>query len=229
MAWLRFLVYFFLISLVTGLLTQLEVAFPGSLNMQVFSSDADMLGTSEYSPLEMVQPLIIALCGLLMGWVALEHPGQRPLAFPFGGVAFAFFVRELDYFRDRSVGDNFWQILIAVTASLVIAYTIRHRRRLRIALARIWPSPALVLLFAGAVVLFSFVRLVGHEPLWQAIMGDNYQRVVKLPVEEFTELLGYLFCLVGSIEFVFQARALAKRDPQPVAVRRRQTRLGRRH
>ena len=78
------------------------------------------------------------------------------------------------------------------------------------------------LMFAGAAILFAFVRLVGHEPLWQAILGEHYQRLVKLAVEEFIELIGYLLWLVGCIEYTYQARSLAEREPQPAAVRRRQ-------
>ena len=228
MAWLRYLLYFLLIGLITWMLTQLEVWYPGSLRLQVFVSGTDTLGTSEYSPLEMIQPFIIAVCGLLMGWVALNYPSQRPLAFPFGGLAIAFFIRELDYFLDRYVADNFWQVLMAISGAFVIAYTYRQRRRLSIALARIWPSPGLALLFAGAAILFAFVRLVGHEPLWQSILGDDYRRIIKLAVEEFIELIGYLLWLVGSMEYTYQARSIAEREAQPAAVRRRQTKIGRR-
>ena len=228
MAWFRYLLYFLLIALVTWLLTQLEVSYPGSLRLQVFTGPGDVLGTSEYSPLEIVQPLILLICGLFMGWVALHLPAQRPLAIGFGGLALTFMIRELDYFLDRYVADNFWQLLIAIIAALVIVYTYRHRRRVTIALARVWPSPGLALLFAGAAILFAFVRLVGHEPLWQSLLGDDYRRVVKLAVEEFIELIGYLLWLVGSIEYTYQARMLSEREPQPAAVRRRQARRQRR-
>lgn len=228
MAWLRYLLYFLLITGTSWGFAALEVAFPGALKMQVFDGGGDQLGTSEYSPIEIVQPLILIVCGMLMGWVAMHHPLQRPLALPFGGLAAIFIVRELDYFLDRYVADNFWQVLMAIVASLVIAYVVRQRRRLPFALARIWPSPGLVLMFAGAVVLFSFVRFIGHAPLWQALMGDDYLRVVKLAVEEFIELLGYLFWLIGSFEYAWQVHAIAARDPETPAVRRRRNRLRRR-
>ena len=228
MAWFRYLLYFLLIALVTWLLTQLEVSYPGSLRIHVLTGPGDLLGTSEYSPLEIVQPLILLVCGLLMGWVALHLPAQRPLAIGFGGLALAFIIRELDFFLDRYVADNFWQLLIAVIAALVIVYTYRHRRRVAVALARIWPSPALALLFAGAVILFAFVRLVGHEPLWQSLLGDDYRRLIKLAVEEFIELVGYLLWLVGSIEYTYQARMVSEREPKSAAVRRREARRHRR-
>lgn len=224
MAWIRYLLYFVLIALITALLTQLEVRYPGSLRMQVFVDETDVLGTSEFSPIEIIQPLILLVCGLLMGWVAIYYPAQRPVAFPFGGLALAFGIRELDYFLDRHVADGVWQVLIAIAGALVIAYTYRQGRRLQIALGRIWPSPGMAMLFAGGVILFAFVRLVGHEPLWQAILGEDYRRVVKLAVEEFIELIGYLLWLVGTIEYTYEARSLAEREPLPAAVKRRQTR-----
>ena len=223
MVWIRYLLYFLLVAAITATLTQLEIAYPGSLRLQVFTDEADVLGTSEFSPIEMMQPLILIVCGLLMGWVAMNFVSQRPIAFPFGGLALAFTIRELDYFFDRYLIDNLWQVLIAIAGAFVITYTYRQRKRLNIALGRLWPSPALAMLFAGAVILFVFVRLVGHEPLWQAIMGEHYQRVVELAVEEFIELLGYLFWLIGTIEYTYQVRSMSARDPQPAAVKRRQT------
>jgi hypothetical protein len=228
MAWMRYLAYFLLISLVMWGLTALEVNYPGSLKLQVFTGDGDVLGTSEYSPIEMMQPLLLVVCGMLMAWVARYYPLQRPLALPFGGMAAIFIVREWDYFLDRLIADNFWQVITVVIAALIIAYLFRQRRRLQFALAQVWPSPGLVLLFAGAVILFSFVRFVGHEPLWQSIMGANYQRIVKLGLEEFIELIGYLFWLVGSFEYAWQVRYIGQRDPETPAMRRRRHRLRRR-
>lgn len=228
MVWIRYLAYFLLITLVTWGLCALEVHYPGSLRFQEFTGTGDALGTSEYSPVELMQPVILGICGLLFAWVGWHYPSQRPLALPLGGLAFVVLARELHYFLDRLVADNFWQLPVAVALALVIAYGWRHRRRLLIAFARVWPSPGLVLLFAGMTILFSFVRFVGHEPLWQAIMGDGYQRVVKLAVEELIETVGYLFWFIGTIEYAYEVRRIATLDPRPAAVRRRQLRLGRR-
>jgi len=224
MVWPRYIFYFIGIALVTWMLTQLEMSFPGSLKLHVIGFEGDPLGTSEYSPIEIMQPLILAICGLLLAWVAQYCPSQRPIAFPFGGLALAFLIRECDYFLDRFLIDNLWQVLIGIALAFVIAYGYRARRRMRIAWARIWPSPGLALWFAGAVILFAFVRLVGHESLWMSILGDDYHRVAKLAVEELIELLGYFLWLIGTIEYTYQARAIAYREPKPAAQRRRQKR-----
>ena len=224
MAWVRYVLYFVGVAVITLALTQLEIHFPGSLKLHVIVNEGDQFGTSEYSPVEIIQPLMLGICGLLMAWVAKHCPSQRPIAFPFGGLALVFLIRELDYYLDRYLIDNLWQVLTAIAAAFVIAYTYRQRRRLKIAWGRIWPSPGIALLFAGSIILFAFVRLVGHEPLWMSILGDNYQRVVKLAVEEFIELIGYFLWLIGTIEYAYQARAIAYRDPQPAAQRLRDKR-----
>lgn len=224
MGWIRYLLYFGAIALVTWALTQMEIASPGSLKLHVIVDERDIYGTSEFSPIELIQAMILAVCGLIMAWVAKNCPSQRPIAIAFGGMALAFFIRELDYFLDRYVVDNLWQVLVALLGALLIVYIYRQRKRLTIALARIWPSPGLTLLFAGAVILFAFVRLVGHEPLWMSILGDSYQRIVKLAIEEFIELIGYFLWMIGTVEYAFQARAIAYREPQPAARRLRDKR-----
>ena len=224
MVWFRYVLYFISIAFVTWALTQMEIASPGSLKLHVVISESDIYGTSEFSPIEIIQSIILGICGLIMLWVARYCPSQRPIAFGFGGLALVFLIRESDYFLDRFIVDNLWQVLVAILGSLLIVYTYRHRKRLTIALARIWPSPGVTLLFAGAIILFAFVPLVGHEPLWQSILGDAYQRVIKLAIEEFIELMGYYLWMIGTIEYAFQARAIAYRAPQPAARRMRDKR-----
>jgi len=224
MVWFRYLLYFVAIAFVTWALTQMEIASPGSLRLHLVLSETDVYGTSEFSPVEIIQAIILGVCGMMMGWIARYCPSQRPIAFGFGGLALIFLIRELDYFFDRFLADNLWQVLIAILGSLLIVYTYRHRKRLLIALARIWPSPGLTLLFAGAIILFAFALLVGHEPLWMSILGDAYQRVIKLAIEEFIELIGYFLWMIGTIEYAYQARAIAYREPQPAARRLRDKR-----
>ena len=57
-----------------------------------------------------------------------------------------------------------------------------------------------------------------------SILGDDYHRIAQHAVEEFIELLGYLLWLVGAIEYTYQARAIAYREPLPAARRLRQQR-----
>ena len=224
MVLLRYGLYVIGMAAFTGAFAWIEISSPGALDLHVLDSPDDLYGTSEHSPVELVQPALLAICALLFGWVARDCPSQRPIAFVMGGLSLACAVRELHYFFDQNVADNFWQAVVGVVLALIIAYGYRQRRRFRIAWLRLWPSPGLTLLFVGATILFVIVQILGHEPLWMAILGSDYVRIAKLAVEEFIELVGYYFVLIGTLEYVYQARAIATREPEPAASRRRKGR-----
>ena len=93
MDWFRYLLYFIAIALITWALTQMEIASPGSLKLHILMGDSDVFGTSEFSPVEIIQAIILILCSLIMGWVVRYCPSQRPIAFGFGGLALIFLMR----------------------------------------------------------------------------------------------------------------------------------------
>ena len=70
MAILRYILYFFGVAIITWLLTQLEISSPGSLKLHIYPNPADTLGTSEYSPVEIIQPGMLAICGWAMSCMA---------------------------------------------------------------------------------------------------------------------------------------------------------------
>lgn len=221
---IRYILYFVGVALTAFLLTQLEISIPGDLKLDLLVDAGDVTGTSEYSPVEIIQSLILVACALLLGWVAAYCHSQRTIAIVFGGLALIFLLRELDYFLDRFVIVNLWRVIVAIVAALVIVYCYRQWRRFRIAWFRVWPSPGLVLYFAGAVVVFSFAPFVSREVLWQSLLGPGYQRIAVVAAGEFIELVGYCLWLVGTIEYVQQARAIGQQEPQTVAAKRREGR-----
>jgi hypothetical protein len=60
-----------------------------------------------------------------------------------------------------------------------------------------------------------------------SILGDDYHRVVKLAIEEFIELSAYFLWLIGTIEYTYQAKAIAMQEPQTAAAKKRAGRLPR--
>ena len=228
MVWLRFLGYFALIAGATALCVSLEARYAGSLRLHEFVEVGYTLATSEYSPLEIAQLVILAASGVILALVAKDYPFQRPLAILLGGVALLCLIRELDFFLDLYVARNAWQIPAGISAALVIVYVYRQQRRLGIAFGRLWPSPALVLMFSSFALLFGVVRLLSNEALWQSILGAGYRPVVVNAVDELVEFAGYLLWLAGVIEYTIEVRALAVREPEPAAVKRRRAQLARR-
>ncbi len=221
MAVLRYAVYFIVLAILIVVLTKLEVAFPGILQVKTLVDSDTLLRFMEYSPLQVVQLGMLFICGLLLALVARNVPSQRPIAFLFGGIALAFLIHELEYFLDSLIGENFWLFVLAVALALIIVYTLRHKRQFNIAWGRIWPSPGITLLFAGWIVIAIFALLVGQESLWKAILENGYEPLAKRAAEEFMELAGYSIWLIGTIEYAIQAHVISSREPQTAVAKRR--------
>lgn len=221
MALIRYLIYFCGVAIFTWLLTSLEKNAPGTLKLYVTTQSGETLGTSEFSPVEIIQAGILAICGLLYGWVARYCPSQRPIALVFGACALVFLIRENDYFLALLIATNLSQSLMAVIVAFAFVYAFRQRKRLRLAWLRMWPSPGLTLLFAGGVTMFAYVVFIGDEALWRAILGEHFVHIGHVAIEEFSELLAYYLWLIGTIEYTYQARAITQQEPQTAVAKRR--------
>lgn len=221
MAVLRYAIYLIGLAILIVVLTQLEAAFPGILQVKTLVDSDSILTFMEYSPLQVVQLGMLLICGLLLALVARDCPSQRPIAFFFGGIALGFLIHELEYFLDSLISKNFWLFVLALALALIIVYTVRHQRQFRIAWGRIWPSPGISLLFAGLIIVLVFASLVGQEPLWQSILGAGYEPLARRAVEEFMELAAYSIWLIGTIEYAIQAHVIASREPQTAVAKRR--------
>ena len=214
---IRFVFYLGGIALVAWILTAIEVSGPGSLMRSI----PDPASTAEFTPIEYIQAAILVGCALVQAWIIRNCPQQKPIALLCAGLATLFLIAELDYFVDRLVVDNFWRVLVAVVAASLIVYTYRRWLRFKIAWLRIWPSPGLTLLFAGAFVVFAFAPVIARESFWSAFLNDQYVQLVTLAVGELVQLLGYLLWLAGSIEYGYQSKVIAHRGTRSAAAKRR--------
>ncbi len=215
MIWRRFLTYFAAVVVVSATLAIGEAWFPGFLRIHELRGPAEVRGTSEFSPVEILQAGSLLVSGVLMLGIARRSRTYRVLAIGIGGTSLVFLNRELDYFLDLYVFENFWEALLVTAGALLLTYLFRQQKRLRLGFARAWPSPGLTLMFAGLTVLLGFSLILGQESLWQSMLGDQYVRAGALAGEEFMELAGYLLWLIGNIEFALEIRASRELKVQP--------------
>ena len=80
MLWHSTLLYCIAIAFVTWTLTQMELASPGSLKLHLVLNDTDRFDISEYSPIEIIQAIILVVCSVIMAWVAQNRITQQPMA-----------------------------------------------------------------------------------------------------------------------------------------------------
>lgn len=198
----RFLGYAVTVFLVMTLLIAVAARTPGGLGF-----DRAVMGidprTSELSPVELLQNLLLIFSACGFGWVAWRDRLRRPMATSLYLLMLACLVRELDFFLDFYLVDNLWQVLCAVLLSFALVYGVRQRARFAQSWKRSWPSAGLALIMGGFIILVPFAQLVGHGALWHGILGDDYLRLVKVAVEEFVELGGYALIAIGTVEFLY--------------------------
>lgn len=200
---LRYFAYATLIAGAAAGLLWVALRWPGGLLLNFVVGEEDTLGTSEFSPVEQLQHLLLLLSAGIFAWVAIRDRLRRPMCVGFVALFLIGFIRELDFFLDRYATDNLWQVLCTIVLALATVYIYRHRKRYLIGWRRTWPSVGLAIIIGGMLLLIPYSLIVGNESLWQAIMGDAYARVAKMAAEEFIELGGYLLIFIGSIEFLY--------------------------
>ncbi len=200
---LRYFAYATLIAGAAAGLLWVALRWPGGLLLNFVVGEEDTLGTSEFSPVEQLQHLLLLLSAGIFAWVAIRDRLRRPMCVGFIALFLIGFIRELDFFLDRYATDNLWQVLCTIVLALATVYIYRHRKRYLIGWRRTWPSVGLAIIISGMLLLIPYSLIVGNESLWQAIMGDAYARVAKMAAEEFIELGGYLLIFIGSIEFLY--------------------------
>jgi hypothetical protein len=198
----RYTIYALFVALGSGLMILIANELPGGLQLERRIEHLDIT-TSEFSPVEMLQLALLLICITLFGWIASRDRLRRPFALGFCALFAICFVRELDFFLDFYLVDNLWQVLCAALLAVTLVYLGRHWHRFEQGLRRSWPSTGLAIIMSGFILLVPFAQLMGHDALWQEIMGDAYIRVVKVAVEEFIELGAYAILTIGTIEFLY--------------------------
>ena len=199
---IRYLAYALAVALVTSALLGFAHWFPDSMHFARLVPGIND-PTSEFSPIELLQVVLLLGSACAFGWVALRDRLRRPLALAIAALFLACLVRELDFFLDFYLIPNLWQVLAAVILSVALVYIGRHRERIEQAWRRSWPSAGLAMIIGGFILLIPYAQLIGLEPMWKSVMGDGYVPVVKVIVEEFIELGAYGLLAIGSAEFLY--------------------------
>jgi hypothetical protein len=199
---LRFLGYALAAGLAMAFMNGMAMYAPNGLGMSRTIEGIDVV-TSELSPVELLQNILLLFCAGAFTWVANRDRLRRPMALALATLFLAFLIRELDFFLDFYIVDNLWQVLCALLISVALVYGVRNRDRFVQGWKRSWPSAGLAMMLGGVILLIPFAQLVGHEALWMGVMGDSYVRVVKVASEEFIELGAYFLMTAGTVEFLY--------------------------
>jgi hypothetical protein len=118
---IRYLFYALVVTLVTSSLLALAYVLPGSLQFDRMVPGIDV-PTSEFSPIELLQNVLLLGCSGVFCWIAFRDRLRRPMAVAIAAMFGACLIRELDFFLDFYVIDNLWQVLAALVLTLALVY-----------------------------------------------------------------------------------------------------------
>ncbi len=170
----------------------------------------------EGGEIESCQFALIAAAAVLLWLAALRGGRGKPRAFwaGLGALMAVAAVRELDSFLPRAVPGLHWTYLAALCWAGVALAAWRGGRPCRRACFDWLSSAAGGVCWAGFICVVVFAQVFGQADFWQGVMGDSYERVVKIVVEESIELFGYALILAGAIETLFQPAARIAPGPK---------------
>jgi hypothetical protein len=162
--------------------------------------------------------LLVGACGVFLAG-AWKIARFRDLFLVLAAVAALAVFREMDTLLDKLIPWLGWKIG-TVTIPLAGALVYAHRHQVGWQMAQFLASPAFAVLWAGFIVAVPVAQLLGHGPLLELLMGDDYKRGYKRVVEESGEFVGYLLLVAGSVETLLSMKAAqARRLAHPVHAR----------
>lgn len=171
--------------------------------------EAQWLGDARFSEsgfTELAQSALLAIAiALVVATRRLDHrlPHVTLLLF---GLLGASLIREQDAWLDAYVFDGAWQMLVTLLVVPILFVVIRDRRAFAAELERYAATFSGGLFAAGFLATYAFSRLYGRGEMWQAILGEQYLRIVKDAAEEVTELFGYSLLMLAMLELWLMVR-----------------------
>lgn len=167
---------------------------------------------NEVSLTEKLQDLFGFLSCVFFLVAARMNVELRPIAVMLAALTGMMFIRESDSFLDHNVFDGAWQVLVSAVIVVTAVFLKKQSQPIKSAIMAYARLPSAGVLLSGILVTFVFSRLFGRRSFWEAVMGDNYIRVVKNVVEEGTELMGYALILIAALELVWHVFVQRKRS-----------------
>ncbi|WP_435930210.1 hypothetical protein [Dryocola sp. BD613] len=155
----------------------------------------------ENSFTEIVQESLLLALALLFFGDARKTPSRRHSGVLIGGFFTCMLIRELDFVFD-ALSHGAWVWFALFTTLVCVSYALRNKEKTLEGVAAFLRHPAYGMMLSGLLCVLIFSRLFGMHALWEELMLDGYNRLVKNMVEEGTEMFGYILCMLSTIWYL---------------------------
>ncbi|MBK0004630.1 hypothetical protein IBT49_25215 [Erwinia sp. S63] len=159
----------------------------------------------ENSFTELLQEVILAITTGLFFWSSVRRPDQRGGLILIGGFYLCMLIRELDDIFD-TIRHGSWLWFALATTAICVFLSFRTLRSMITGLTAFFQHRTWLMTATGLIIVLVFSRLIGMHQLWEHLMLDGYNRVVKNMAEEASELMGYSVCFLSTVLFLKETR-----------------------
>lgn len=156
----------------------------------------------ENSLTEIIQESILLVLALLFFVHAKKSPALRYSSVLIGGFFTCMLIRELDFAFDQ-IFHGSWVWFALFTAIVCLSYALNHKEKALEGLVAFMRHPAYGMMLSGLLCVLVFSRLFGMHVLWEGLMLDGYNRLVKNMAEEGTEMFGYIICMLSGVWYLW--------------------------
>ena len=161
----------------------------------------------ETSFTEIFQEILLGAIALMFFIQAYRQENLRYSLLLIGGFFTCMLIREMDFLFDN-LHHGAWVWFALAVAFFCVWRAALHFSATLAGLVNFLHHPSWNMMAAGLLTILVFSRLFGMHELWETLMLDGYNRTVKNMAEESTELLGYSFCLLASLRYLWDIRRL---------------------
>ncbi|MEL0628673.1 hypothetical protein [Psychromonas aquatilis] len=158
-------------------------------------------GISEYSMTEYLQELLLLSTVLVYSYIAYKKTSHRHFAVLLAGFFCCLLIREFDALLDK-IQHGFWVYPALLVALSSIIYALKDLSQTLRTFSQFVQHKHFITLNLGMVMLLVFSRIFGMGDLWEGILGEDYDRLVKRVVEEGLEVLGYTIIFYAAIGYL---------------------------
>lgn len=191
----RFLLRYFLYLLIPGITIEILVLLAGT--------GCETMLFSENCVLEWAQFSLLIFASLCLFLAARHHIHIKESFIIIAIFPLIAAIRELDSLLSHYFYADAWKVLSLIPIFSIVYLMWNHRIILKGQLVTLIQGRSFALLFSGFLIVMVFSRLIAQKILWQAIMKEQYIRLVSRVVEESFEFMGYQIILLGAVETLF--------------------------
>ncbi|HCW47038.1 hypothetical protein [Mixta calida] len=166
----------------------------------------------ETSFTEIFQEVILGGIAISFFFYAVRQSSLRYSLVLKGGFFACMLIREMDFLFDE-IFHGAWVWFALAVAIVCLALAARHPAATLSDLVNFLQHPSWNMMAAGLLTILVYSRLFGMHELWETLMLDGYNRTVKNMAEEGTELLGYSFCLLSCVRYLWDLRHMKQDKP----------------